>query len=145
MKMMRLFLIPLLVMVFSGPALAEMRRFSDFILDVAPGWKAEEITTDKNLKAVVINHPQKETMLMLGLEPLNGKSVKEKTDEFAKEVKGESEYLGDGIYLVAFKNQEGVNTFVTLLAADEDQHYLAAAIIGDPTDPDVQHMLDSIE
>ena len=145
MKVMRFFLILLLVTLFSGSALAEMRRFTGFSLDLAPGWKAEEVSGPDNLKAVIINHPQKKTMLTIGLEPLNGKSLKEKTEDLAKEVKGESEYLGDGVYLVAFTNQEGVDTFITLVAANEGREYLAAAIIGDPTDPDVQHMLDSIE
>lgn len=126
-------------------AAAEMKKFSGFSVDVPAGWTAAEQADANGNKAAVITNAAKKITVMVSVMPLNGKTIKEAVDEFAKQVGGKAEDLGDGVFGIAYKGPDGNDITTLSMAMPDGKHSIAAAVIGDTEDPEVEAIINSID
>lgn len=145
---MRKILILAIALVFTvalfGTAAAARKQFSDFSIDIPAGWASSEHVDEKGNKTAVLSNSSKEMKMLIGFEPLEGKTVKQKAEEFAGMVKSSVSDLGDETYHIPFADGDGKETHM-ILAPTDDGRFLGAAITGNMNDPDVEAILDSID
>ncbi|MDR1946938.1 MAG: hypothetical protein LBQ51_07220 [Desulfovibrio sp.] len=133
----------LLTLAFAVSASAARKKFTDFSVDVPEGWESTEDTDAKGLKTAILTNAKKKITVMIGVEPLEGKTLKQKAEEFAKQVKGTVQAVEGGNILVTYEGNDGS---VTVLLSDiEDGRFFGAAIVGDIEDSDVDAIMNSIE
>lgn len=104
-KLSGLALTLVLTLSICSTASAARKQFTDFSLDIPDGWSSEEHTDESGLKTVILI--KGDTNAMIGLEPLEGKTLRHKVDAFAKQVNGKIEYLEDDTWSVTFTGDGG--------------------------------------
>jgi hypothetical protein len=142
-KSLLTFLALLLTLALAATASAARKKFTDFSVDVPNGWESTEDTDAKGLKTAILTNAKKKITVMIGVEPLEGTTLKQKADELAKQGKGKVQAVEGGNILVTFKSKDEMMT--VLLSDIEDGRFLGAAVIGDIEDSDVDTIMNSIE
>jgi hypothetical protein len=136
----------LLTLLLCTAAHAERKKFEHFSMDIPAGWTATEDTDAKGQKTVIVTNPAKGLTVMVGIEKLEGKSVKDKCEEFAKQVGSSVEEMGSDTFGVTFTGADGKNSLMVMAPLDAE-HGFGFAITGfeNELDPDIEAMMNSIE
>ena len=140
MKIKIMFFAFLLSLALCLPAMAEVKDFGVFTVDVPAGWNA---TQDKESGVVIIAAADKSAVLTIFVSPTEGVSVADIAQMFATELKGSTPQRqagADEVYVFTYKSGEVESTAV-ISAADKD--YLLLTMTG--SNPEMGKILASIQ
>lgn len=141
MKFKLMFFALLLSFALCAPAMAEMKTFGSFKVDVPNGWTSQQLPAESG-KGVVLGAPDKSASISIAIAPTGGMTIKDIANAQAQALGGKAEEMG-GVYHITGK-MESVDVSVFISDADKG-NMVVISIAGNINHPEVEGILDSIE
>ena len=136
--MKRLLIALTLVAIFAAASFASVQDFGKFTIDVPEGWTAEQ---DGETVGIIKN--DNTASMSITVDTLDGASLKECADAFAKELNGKNLTFADDTYQFEFSNANGVESKAIL--SGDDKNYALFVITGaENAAEDISKMLGSV-
>ena len=136
-KLVLLFMGLAMVMLLASHALAEVKDFKDFTVDVPTGWTA----VDQD-GTVAITADDKSAAITISWGPNDGKSVEEMAAAYSKELNGSAPVADSGGFVFTFTAAGAEVESKAFVAGEEDKH---ALIVMTGENPQMGEILGSLQ
>ena len=138
MKMRVVFFTCLLSLALCLPALAEMKDFGKFKIEVPAGW-----TTAVDGDTVGITAPDKSASISVTVAASDGATPEAIAKELSAAFKGSAPTKDDDAYVFTFKNENGVDSVGVVGGLGDGKQVAVVTITGEHAD--VEKILNSLE
>ena len=138
MKMRVVFFTCLLSLALCLPALAEMKEFAKFKIDVPAGW-----TTEVDGDTVGIIAPDKSAAISVTVAASEGATPEAIAKDLSEAFKGSAPEKSDDVYVFTFKNESGVDSVGVVAGLGDGKQVAVVTITGEHAD--VEKIVGSLE